>query len=176
VSDVAAEPIELAWQPEPADYREVALVCRRRTRRIVSAGLGIWGLLFVVGAVLAHSWTAFGFGVGLWVYVGVLNAFVQRRAGVGFWKHDLLRSPKQAVLSAAGGVEVRSAESTGSYAWHAFATCQESERLFVLRLRKAGGKPGAVMVLPKRAFATAADLDGARSLLGQSVEGGLRVS
>jgi hypothetical protein len=171
VSDLSTERIELAWSPAQADYHEVALRSRRRPRRIVfGSALGL-GLLLMVTGVLVRSGFAFGGGVGLWIYVLLLWLLVRRRGGSGFWKHDFLRSPKEATLSADAGLELRSAESTGTYTWSAFGTWEESEQLFVLRLRRTGRLPGAFILLPKRAFAGPADLDRARGMFRQRVEG-----
>ncbi len=173
MSDLPTQTIEMSWQPEKADYREVALLCRRKVRRVMFGLLVGIGLFSIVVAALGQWTFGYAWGIGLWVYALVLHLFSQRNAGAGFWKHDFLRSAKQVTLSRAGGVEMRSPESNGSYVWNAFVSAQESERLFLLRLSKAGGKPGAFLVLPKRGFATGADLETGRELLRSCVEGGV---
>lgn len=173
VTTPTTEPIAMSWQPERADYREVVLLCARTRRRAVLGTASGIGLLLLLGGVLARSGFSAGVGIGLIAYCALLTAYVHLRGGSGFWKHAFLRSPKTAELSAETGLGMTSPEATTTYAWSAFATCQETDRLLVLRLVRSGRRLGAFLVLPKRGFADPADVDRARELFRATVPGGV---
>lgn len=173
VTAPTTEPVALSWQPAQTDYREVVLLCARKRRRIVLGATAVLGVVLLAFGLLAQDSFSFGFGLALVVYAALLTVLVHVRGGAGFWKHDFLRSPKTALLSPSAGLEITSPEAATTYSWNAFATCQETDQLLVLRLARSGRRLGAFLVLPKRGFAGPADVDRARELIRAYVPGGV---
>jgi hypothetical protein len=160
-----AKPIELAWQPELADYVE-AYRARNRARRAQLKIAICAGVVLVVGllGVAIGQPTLIGAGGGALIALLLVVFVLQPRAVRNLWRRNpAVRAPATARVDPDAGLTTSNGATTGQIQWSGIDSLLETERLFVIQL--AGYRRKPFIVLAKRGLTDPDEIDDLRALL-----------
>jgi hypothetical protein len=163
--------LDLAWQPELADYIE-AYGARNRARRAglkIAVVAAILAVLVVVG-VTTDTGSLVGAGIGGILALVVVRFVFQPRFVRSTWRaNPALRAPARARVDPQLGVSRADGTSTGQVLWSGIDSVLETEHLFLIQL--AGYRRKPFFVLAKRGLADPGQLADLRAIL---IAGSLR--
>jgi hypothetical protein len=164
MSDPAATPLVVSWTPDPADMRE--LLARVSHRRQRSKVLIVCALVVLAGGLTSLTEPAVG-GVivlaGLLMFLLIAIGFPARRTVDTLWKANPLMTEATAMEFGPDGVVRRTLDFEGRWGWRLVANVEETAGAFFLSF---GDQPAsAALLVPKRAFAGADEIDRFRELV-----------
>jgi hypothetical protein len=165
VNTTEQAPLDLAWQPELADYVE-AYRARNRARRVwrtIAVCVGVLAAILAVGLVMGDG-TIVGLGLGGLIAVALLKFVFQPRAVRIVWRRNpALRSGAEARVDPQTGVTSSNGNSTGQIQWSGIHSFLETEHLFLIQLGDYRRKP--FIVLAKRGLADPSRVADLRAIL-----------
>jgi hypothetical protein len=171
VDTIGCVPIDLAWQPELADYTEAYRARNRARRTRLKLGV-LMGVVFLIGAIgaLIGSARLIGIGVGGIVAIPVAVFVLQTHALRTIWrKNPALQARVEARIALESGLTSSNGVSTSQIVWSGIDSFLETEHLFVVQL--SGYRRLPFLILAKRGLANTRQVDDLRALLAAGTTG-----